>query len=131
MRLLLPALDTDRSNYGLRESTLADMYIKVATIAPNSGDAMRLKNYKNPGRASRGRGGGKQVAAGDFTVILHDVLTSQLDYLVPCTWHSPLIPVSVHPCLIPVSVHPSLMNRGSQVNARFYCLSAMKSRGLH
>lgn len=81
MRLLLPQLDSDRSTYGLRESSIADMYIKSMGIAPTSEAAERLKNYRNPNSGKPGyQGRGKKsdaVAAGDFTTILYDVLKTR------------------------------------------------------
>jgi DNA ligase-4 len=73
MRLLLPQLDTERPTYGLRESTIGDMYVKAMGIAKTSEAAQRLKNYKNP----RSAGAKAEAAAGDFTTILYDVLRNR------------------------------------------------------
>ena len=90
LRLLLPQLDTDRSTYGLREISLADVYISALSLDRLSPVGQRLKNFKQPqpqqhtatvaagssGRGGRGHGagGGGTGVAGDFASVLLDVL---------------------------------------------------------
>jgi DNA ligase-4 len=49
MRILLPHLDTERTNYGIKESKLASIYIESLNLSPNSHDAYSLNNWKKPG----------------------------------------------------------------------------------
>lgn len=64
MRLLLPHLDRDRPAYGIKEATLARLYIDVLAISKDSPDAQKLLHYKTP-----------QVAqAGDFASVAYLVL---------------------------------------------------------
>jgi hypothetical protein len=46
MRLLMPMLDKDRGNYGLKESNLAKYYAEILLLPPV--EAERLKHWKNP-----------------------------------------------------------------------------------
>ncbi|GAM24471.1 hypothetical protein SAMD00019534_076460 [Acytostelium subglobosum LB1] len=46
LRLLLPHLDKDRQVYGLKEKTLAKIYVDILGIAGSSIDATRLVNWK-------------------------------------------------------------------------------------
>ncbi|KAI8899979.1 hypothetical protein BC833DRAFT_583557 [Globomyces pollinis-pini] len=48
VRLILPALDRDRSSIGLKELKLATIYIKVLGLDKNSHDAKALINWKDP-----------------------------------------------------------------------------------
>ena len=61
MRLLLPTHDRARTAYGIKEATLAKLYINVLGISDASGDGERLLNWRIPEV-------GKQ-AAGDFAGI--------------------------------------------------------------
>lgn len=76
MRLLLPQLDSDRSTYGLRESSLGDVYIQALGLSKTLDQAMRLKSYKTPHRAGAGGGGHASAGSvsGDFSLVLADVL---------------------------------------------------------
>ena len=80
LRLLLPQLDTERATYGLRESSLAEMYIGSLSLDRSSAVAQRLRHFKQPqgaggaGTAGGGGGGGGTVVAGDFASVLLDVL---------------------------------------------------------
>jgi len=46
MRLLMPQLDRERGNYGLKESLLAKYYSDILLLPPAEAD--RLKHWKNP-----------------------------------------------------------------------------------
>ena len=75
LRLLLPQLDTERATYGLRESSLAEMYSAALSLDRSTAVALRLRNYKQPqphSGGAAGRGGG--TVAGDFASVLRDVL---------------------------------------------------------
>ena len=87
LRLLLPQLDTERATYGLRESSLAEVYIAALSLDRSSHVALRLRYFKQPqpqhgasplstvgGAAAATGGGGGSVVAGDFASVLLDVL---------------------------------------------------------
>ncbi len=76
MRLLLPQLDSARSTYGLRESSLADVYISALGLSKTLDQAIRLKSYKTPVRAGAGAAAAHSSAgvSGEFTLVLVDVL---------------------------------------------------------
>ena len=86
LRLLLPQLDSERSTYGLRESSLADAYIAAMSLERLSAPAQRLKYFKQPQpqhasgshkpalAGTVGGGSGGPVVAGDFAAVLLDVL---------------------------------------------------------
>ena len=46
MRLLLPSLDRQRGNYGLKESNIAKFYADILTLPQKEAD--RLIHWKNP-----------------------------------------------------------------------------------
>jgi DNA ligase-4 len=46
MRLLMPQLDRQRANYGLKETNIARLYADVLLLPPT--EAERLKHWKNP-----------------------------------------------------------------------------------
>ncbi|KAN0022290.1 hypothetical protein ACTFIU_004466 [Dictyostelium citrinum] len=46
LRLILPQLDKDRNTYGLKEKTLARLYVELLNISAESADAIRLLNWK-------------------------------------------------------------------------------------
>eukprot|EP00697_Spironema_sp_BW2_P013154 gnl/Spiro4/3110_TR1510_c0_g1_i1.p1 gnl/Spiro4/3110_TR1510_c0_g1~~gnl/Spiro4/3110_TR1510_c0_g1_i1.p1 ORF type:complete len:957 (-),score=239.75 gnl/Spiro4/3110_TR1510_c0_g1_i1:47-2917(-) len=73
MRLLLPELDKERQSYALKESTLAKMYVKILSL-PDA-DADRLTKWRLPSSARRM--GGHAANAGDFPVILEQVLENR------------------------------------------------------
>jgi len=79
MRLLLPQLDSARSTYGLRESSLGDAYIQALGLSKTMDQAVRLKSYRAPHRSAPvGSGTGAHTLAGnvsgEFTLVLVDVL---------------------------------------------------------
>ncbi|KAL2024698.1 hypothetical protein VTK56DRAFT_6899 [Thermocarpiscus australiensis] len=68
MRLILPDKDRDRGVYGLKESTIGKLLVKVMKIDRNSEDGYALMHWKLPGHAGAGRGfaGASAATAGDF-----------------------------------------------------------------
>lgn len=66
MRLLVPHLDLDRPAYGIKEATLARLYIDVLALQKDSPDAQRLLHYKAPQVA--------RAEAGDFPSVAYLVL---------------------------------------------------------
>lgn len=46
MRLLLPHLDRSRASYGIKEASLAKLYIKIFCLPKDGPDAIRLLTYK-------------------------------------------------------------------------------------
>ncbi|KAF9324147.1 DNA ligase (ATP) [Linnemannia elongata] len=67
IRLLLPKLDNERRQYGLKESKMADLYISSLKILPGSEPALKLKNWKE----------GTRDSAGDFSLAVRDVVASR------------------------------------------------------
>ncbi|KAF9930995.1 DNA ligase (ATP) [Linnemannia zychae] len=67
IRLLLPKLDNERRQYGLKESKMADIYISSLKILPGSEPALKLKNWKNGARDS----------TGDFSLVVREVVASR------------------------------------------------------
>ena len=66
MRLLMPQLDRERGNYGLKESYLARFYAEILLLPPAEAD--RLKHWKNPMKQPPG------CPAGDFVGVLASVM---------------------------------------------------------
>lgn len=69
MRLLMPQLDRERGNYGLKESTLGKFYSEILLLPP--GEADRLKHWKNPMKQPAGS------PAGDFVGVLVSVMRNR------------------------------------------------------
>ncbi|CAI2176822.1 16107_t:CDS:10 [Funneliformis geosporum] len=67
MRLLLPHLDKERTNYGMKEVVLAKTYISVMGLARDSIYAQRLIHWKMPGSS-------KNKTAGDFASVAFEVI---------------------------------------------------------
>lgn len=65
-RLLLPHLDDGRTNYGMKEAKLAELYISVLAIPPTSTDSNRLRSWE-------------QSSHVDFAQVLESVLQSRMD----------------------------------------------------
>ena len=59
MRLMLPGMDTKRPNYHLKEKMLAQLYISMLGLPPDSESAKELISWKRPSALSR-------ASAGDF-----------------------------------------------------------------
>lgn len=69
MRLLLPHLDRDRPAYGIKEATLAKLYIDVLALGKESPDAQKLLRYRTPHVA--------KAEAGDFASVAYLVLRNR------------------------------------------------------
>ncbi|KAG9492228.1 hypothetical protein GDO78_000637 [Eleutherodactylus coqui] len=69
MRLILPQLERERMAYGIKETLLAKLYIKVLGLAKDGKDALKLLNYRTPT--------GSNSDAGDFAAIAYFVLKSR------------------------------------------------------
>lgn len=69
MRLLMPQLDRERGNYGLKESFLAKYYAEILLLPPAEAD--RLKHWKNPMKQPVGS------PAGDFVGVLVNVMRNR------------------------------------------------------
>uniref|UniRef100_A0A1B6DLF5 DNA ligase 4 n=1 Tax=Clastoptera arizonana TaxID=38151 RepID=A0A1B6DLF5_9HEMI len=66
LRFLLPNLDRERSAYGIKESTLAKLYIRILCLDKQSKDAKKLINFRSPKNAGS--------SAGDFAEVAYEVL---------------------------------------------------------
>ncbi|XP_075056093.1 DNA ligase 4 [Mixophyes fleayi] len=69
MRLILPQLERERMAYGIKETMLAKLYIKVLGLPKEGKDALKLLNYRTPT--------GSNTDAGDFAAIAFFVLKSR------------------------------------------------------
>ncbi|KAM5179926.1 DNA ligase 4 [Mantella aurantiaca] len=69
MRLILPQLERERMAYGIKETMLAKLYIKVLGLPKEGKDALKLLNYRTPT--------GSSSDAGDFAAIAYFVLKSR------------------------------------------------------
>ncbi|KAM4794698.1 DNA ligase 4 [Rhinophrynus dorsalis] len=69
MRLILPQLERERMAYGIKETMLAKLYIKVLGLPKEGKDALKLLNYRTP-TSSHGD-------AGDFAAVAYFVLKSR------------------------------------------------------
>lgn len=70
MRLMTPARDRDRAMYGLKEATIAKLFIKMIGIDKNSDDAYNLIHWKLPGKKAAS-------TAGDFAGRCYEVLSKR------------------------------------------------------
>lgn len=68
MRLLLPQLERERMAYGIKEHTLAKLYIDILGLAKESTDARKLLNYRAPTAKQE---------AGDFATVAFFVLRNR------------------------------------------------------
>ncbi|XP_041473446.1 DNA ligase 4-like isoform X2 [Lytechinus variegatus] len=68
MRLLLPQLERERMAYGIKEHTLAKLYIDILGLAKESTDARKLLNYRAPTAKQE---------AGDFASVAFFVLRNR------------------------------------------------------
>ncbi|KAI1456705.1 ATP-dependent DNA ligase [Annulohypoxylon moriforme] len=71
MRLILPNSDRDRGMYGLKESNIGRLLVKLMRIDRNSEDGYSLLHWKEPVRSATGH------AAGDFSGRCFDVLSKR------------------------------------------------------
>ncbi|XP_053563764.1 DNA ligase 4 [Bombina bombina] len=69
MRLILPQLERERMAYGIKETMLAKLYIKVLGLPKEGKDALKLLNYRTPTSSNSD--------AGDFAAIAYFVLRSR------------------------------------------------------
>ncbi|KZS11985.1 DNA ligase 4 [Daphnia magna] len=69
MRLLLPHLDRSRASYGIKEASLAKLYIKIFCLPKDGPDAIRLLTYKVPKTT--------QTLAKDFADICYNILRTR------------------------------------------------------
>ena len=67
-RLIIPSQDRDRPMYGLKESKIASMLVKIMGIPKDSPDAISLLKWKVPTRASASQ------MAGDFAGRCYEVI---------------------------------------------------------
>ena len=77
VRLLLPAADRARSQYGLRETSLARAYVTVLGLADTAPDAQRLLAWRRPDprkATSDSTSSSSNSTAGDFGAVLEQVL---------------------------------------------------------
>ncbi|XP_022104577.1 DNA ligase 4-like [Acanthaster planci] len=68
LRLLLPQLERERVAYGIKEHTLAKLYIEILGLAKESTDAKKLLNYRAPTAKQE---------AGDFASVAYFVLRNR------------------------------------------------------
>ncbi|KAL7625970.1 DNA ligase (ATP) [Parahypoxylon ruwenzoriense] len=71
MRLILPGSDRDRGMYGLKESNIGRLLVKLMRIDRNSEDAQNILHWKTPGKSAASR------AAGDFGGRCFDVISKR------------------------------------------------------
>ncbi|KAI0004856.1 ATP-dependent DNA ligase [Xylariaceae sp. FL0662B] len=71
LRLILPNSDRDRGMYGLKESNIAKLLVKLMKIDKHSEDAYNILHWKMPGRTA------VVGAAGDFVGRCCDVLSKR------------------------------------------------------
>lgn len=76
LRLLLPAIDTERGKYGLKQAMIANTYVSALHLDKKSEDATRLLNWKDPTR-TQGVELSKLIT-GEFGTLLEDVLKSRV-----------------------------------------------------
>ncbi|RYP44839.1 hypothetical protein DL768_008738 [Monosporascus sp. mg162] len=71
MRLILPNSDRDRAVYGLKESNIGKLLVKLMKIDKNSEDGYNLLRWKLPGQSAASR------MAGDFAGRCYEVLSKR------------------------------------------------------
>ncbi|KAI1409501.1 ATP-dependent DNA ligase [Hypoxylon sp. FL1857] len=71
MRLILPTADRDRGMYGLKESNIGRLLVKLMKIDRNSEDGYSILHWKEPVQSATAR------AAGDFAGRCYDVLAKR------------------------------------------------------
>ncbi|KAH7041239.1 ATP dependent DNA ligase domain-containing protein [Microdochium trichocladiopsis] len=71
LRLILPASDRDRGNYGLKESNIGKLLVKLMKIDKNSEDGYNILHWKLPGQSAASR------MAGDFAGRCFEVLSKR------------------------------------------------------
>jgi len=71
LRLILPDKDRDRGVYGLKESTIGKLLVKLMNISKDSEDGYNLIHWKLPGQSVASR------LAGDFAGRCYEVLSKR------------------------------------------------------
>ena len=71
-RLILPQLDRERPNYGLKEKTLAKLFSDALMLPPSEAD--RLKHFKNPTKQPEGS------PVGEFTQVLISIAKNRVKH---------------------------------------------------
>ncbi|XP_025209212.1 DNA ligase 4 isoform X1 [Melanaphis sacchari] len=71
LRLLLPVSDKQRGAYGIKETALGKLYVKILCLAKDSPDAQRLLNFRVPKVSG--------PTAGDFAETLYWVIRSRFE----------------------------------------------------
>ena len=75
IRLLLPLNDPDRPRYGLKQTNVANTYIKALNLNKMSGDAQSLVHWKDPSKVIGAKT--SEIISGDFGTILEHVLRNR------------------------------------------------------
>ena len=75
IRLLLPLNDPDRPRYGLKQTNVANTYIKALNLNKMSGDAQSLLHWKDPSKVVGPKT--SEIISGDFGTILEHVLCNR------------------------------------------------------
>jgi DNA ligase-4 len=57
MRLILPQLDKERANYGLKEAVLAKLLAEALGLSKDAEDAKKLQNWRKGGRRAGSNAG--------------------------------------------------------------------------
>ncbi|KAL9103088.1 MAG: hypothetical protein Q9163_001828 [Psora crenata] len=70
-RLIVPEKDRERPMYGLKETTIAKLLIRVMKINKTSEDAQNLLNWRHPGQTTASR------MAGDFAGRCYEVISKR------------------------------------------------------
>jgi DNA ligase-4 len=72
MRILLPQCDSERGKYGIKQMSIAKLYINILNLSPTSEDAKHILNWHDPKRSGNA----------DFGCALEDILKTrvQSDY---------------------------------------------------
>ncbi len=68
-RLMMPQIDRERGNYGIKEAGLAKMFSDALLLPPYESE--RLKHYKNPTKQPQGS------PTGDFCSVLLDIIKTR------------------------------------------------------
>lgn len=75
IRLLLPLNDPERPRYGLKQTNVANTYIKALNLSKTSGDAQSLLHWKDPSKVVGAKP--SEIISGDFGTILEHVLRNR------------------------------------------------------
>ena len=75
IRLLLPLNDPDRPRYNLKQTNVANTYIRALNLNKMSGDAQSLLHWKDPSKVTGPKT--SEIISGDFGTILERVLRNR------------------------------------------------------